>query len=103
MVSVSPARRIRLGLARSRLISTLPPLTASAASERVLKKRAAQSHLSSRIGSFESSSCILLSWPVEGGQGALSKELIVGPVNLERRHGDETFMHGNTVRARIVR
>ena len=47
-IMVSPISSSRLGLARWPLTLTLPPLTASLASERVLKKRAAHSHLSMR-------------------------------------------------------
>ena len=44
----SPERTMRDGLAASSFTSTLPPSHAAAASVRLLKKRAAQSHLSSR-------------------------------------------------------
>ena len=46
----SPARTSRLGLTAWPLTWTRPPLTASAASGRVLTRRAAHSHLSTRTG-----------------------------------------------------
>src|SRR3954467_7643076 len=49
--SSSPARISLLGLIARPLTWTRPPLTASAASERVLSRRAAHSHLSTRTGS----------------------------------------------------
>ena len=55
MLNLSPRCMILLfGLARAPLTSIFPPVTASAARERVLKKRAAQSHLSMRwlVGFF---------------------------------------------------
>src|SRR5436190_12511326 len=48
MITTSPAWTRRDRLARSPLTSTLPPSTACAAADLVLKKRAAHSHLSSR-------------------------------------------------------
>ena len=45
---VSPSRTSRAGFTRVPSTWTRPPWTASVASERVLKKRAAQSHLSMR-------------------------------------------------------
>ena len=45
---MSPGRTVLDGLAASPLTCTLPPLQAVAASVRLLKKRAAQSHLSIR-------------------------------------------------------
>ncbi len=46
--SMSPGRTVLEGLAASPLTWTLPPLQAVAASVRLLKKRAAHSHLSIR-------------------------------------------------------
>ena len=51
ILSRSPARTTLDGLATWSLTSTLPPLQAAAASVRLLKKRAAQSHLSMRTSS----------------------------------------------------
>src|SRR6202166_794447 len=50
--NLSPLFRLRAGLARSSFQRTLPDSIASAASERVLKKRAAHSHLSMRTVSL---------------------------------------------------
>src|SRR3972149_6820959 len=52
--SPSPARTSLAGLAEIRLTSTLPPSHAVAARLRLLKKRAAQSHLSTRTSSIGS-------------------------------------------------
>src|SRR5712691_1621289 len=49
MRSSSPTRICFAGLARSPFTSTCPPSTSAVARERVLKNRAAQSHLSSRM------------------------------------------------------
>src|SRR5881296_1784815 len=49
MRSSSPTRICFAGLARSPFTSTCPPSTSDVANERVLKNRAAQSHLSSRM------------------------------------------------------
>src|ERR1044071_5489279 len=51
---LSPRFSAFAGLARSPFTSTLPPPISSVASERVLKNRAAQSHLSSRTPSLSS-------------------------------------------------
>jgi len=48
----STAANLLLGFVRAPLTSIFPPVIASAARERVLKKRAFQSHLSIRIGSL---------------------------------------------------
>src|SRR5262245_62072912 len=48
MLRRSPGLMVRAALTRSPLTCTWPPSTASAASDRVLKKRAAHSHLSIR-------------------------------------------------------
>jgi hypothetical protein len=58
MSSLSPIFTARAGLTLSPLSLTLPSSTAVVASERVLKKRAAHSHLSMRTLSI---SCISLS------------------------------------------
>src|SRR3954453_14657194 len=52
----SPGFSSRLGLTATPFTCTRPPLTASAASARVLRSRAAQSHLSTRMRA---------SWPME--------------------------------------
>jgi len=58
MVSLSPISISLAGFVRAPFRCTLPPDTASMAKERVLKKRAAQSHLSSLI--FFPFSCMVI-------------------------------------------
>src|SRR5262245_12613086 len=59
-LSRSPTLRLCAGFTRSPLMCTLPPLTACAARERVLKNRAHHSHLSMRWRSDEASSSFTL-------------------------------------------
>ena len=68
MLSLSPSRMILLGFARAPLTSIFPPVTASPARERVLKKRAAQSHLSIRVGSLVFFNLFVVH-PVDVGSG----------------------------------
>ena len=64
MVSASPTRIPRAGFMRFPWICTLPPWAASAASDRDLKKRAAQSHLSTRtLARFSLAMAVLLLTP----------------------------------------
>src|SRR5262245_12819690 len=97
MLNLSPRRIILLGLVRVPLTSILPPVTASAARERVLKKRAAQSHLSIRVGSLVSSIALSLigywfrfsvSRPVKAGHVALLQQLVIRQIDLKRGDGN---------------
>src|SRR5262245_9817489 len=93
---------MRLGFGRSPLISTLPPLTASAASARVLKKRAAQSHLSRRIES--SCSCIggALLRPGKARDGLIGERLVMRHIDLQRRDRDISFVYSHAIRAIVL-
>src|SRR5687767_7858068 len=106
MLRRSPGRMTRLGFGRPPLSATLPPATASAASERVLKKRAAQSHLSILISDFASwvSFSFMLvgnSWlrPNEVGQGAVLEHAIIRQVYLQRSNRHISLMHCNAIGA----
>src|ERR1700728_1611087 len=67
MFSMSPTRTSRAGLAAWPLEVMRPRSQALEASERVLKKRAAQSHLSMRTLSMVQSAAMHLSFPTSTG------------------------------------
>src|SRR3954463_2329162 len=71
--SRSPGRTSRLGLTAWPLTFTRPAFTASAASARVFTRRAAHSHLSTRM---RSSGCIALQEPIRR-----AARLVIGPVH----------------------
>ena len=105
MLSLSPSRMILLGLARMPLTAIFPPVTASAARERVLKNRAAQSHLSMRIGWSSISSsfmfrvivCVFALRPIEAGHVALLQQLVIRQIDLKRSDGDITLVHCHAI------
>src|SRR6266478_589469 len=112
MLSLSPRRMILLGLARAPLTATLPPVTAAAARERVLKKRAAQSHLSMRIGSLVSSIsssftlrvivCVLALRPIKVGHVALLQQLVIREIDLKGSDGDVALVHRHAISALLL-
>src|SRR3989442_1122101 len=80
----SPGRSGRAGFALCSFTRTLPPLQAAAASARLLKSRAAQSHLSVRTESAEGAfiSAGRRPWPLRPGTGSAERQLQVRPEDV---------------------
>ena len=88
IVRRSPTATTRDRLARSPPRSTFPPSTASAASDRVLKKRAAHSHLSNLTWTLEESSVLDMALCLSGiprSASTPSKEGPYGQIHRNRR------------------
>ena len=94
IVMTSRTATTRDRLARSPPRSTFPPSTASAASDRVLKKRAAHSHLSNLTWTLEESSVLDMASCLSGNPksaSAPSKEGHYGQIHRNRRSRSKSY------------